>query len=263
MAERKPTRGYITILDWMVNKLNLSGTKLLIYALIYGFSQDGTTWFIGSIPYIQSWTQSSKQTVVASLKNLREAGLIEVIDEPGKTNRYRARGLEEINSEEEADQSINLAGDQSKNLTGVVQKLDGGSLKIRPHTLYNNSFSNSSKNNIYIAVSRQVIDYLNQRLGTNYRATANDTYSKIHARVNEGYKVEDFKKVIDNKIADWYNDDKMRKYLRPLTLFGPNFESYLNELKPKDAQHGKWTSNEREYTAADLKEKIRDPLEDF
>lgn len=258
MAERKPTRGYITILDWMVNKLNLSGAKLLIYALIYGFSQDGTTWFIGSIPYIQSWTKSSKQTVVASLKNLRAAGLIEVIDEPGKTNRYRARGLEEINSEEEADQSKNWTGDQSKNLTGVVQKLDGGSLKIRPHTLYNNSFSNSSKNNIYIAVSRQVIDYLNQRLGTNYRATANGTYSKIHARVDEGYKVEDFKKVIDNKIADWYNDDKMRKYLRPSTLFGPKFESYLNQRCSKS-----WTANERNYTAADMKEKIRDPLEDF
>lgn len=251
-------RGYITILDWMVNKLNLSGTKLLIYALIYGFSQDGTTWFTGSIPYIQSWTHCARQTVVASLNNLRTAGLIEVIDEPGKTNRYRAKGLDEINDEKEADQSKNWTGDQSKNWTGVVQKLDGGSLKIRPHTLYNNSFSNSSKNNIYIAVSRQVIDYLNQRLGTNYRATANDTYSKIHARINDGYKLDDFKKVIDNKIADWYGDEKMRKYLRPSTLFGPKFESYLNQRCSKS-----WTANERNYTAADLKEKIRDPLEDF
>ena len=151
-----------------------------------------------------------------------------------------------------------MTGDQSKNLTGVVQKSDGGSLKIRPHTLYNNSFSNSSKNNIYIAVSRQVIDYLNQRLGTNFRATANDTYSKIHARINEGYKLDDFKRVIDNKIADWYGDEKMRKYLRPSTLFGPQFESCLNQRCSKP-----WTANERNYTAADLKEKIRDPLEDF
>ena len=247
-------RGYITILDWMVNKLNLSGTKLLIYALIYGFSQDGTTWFTGSIPYIQSWTHCARQTVVASLNNLRTAGLI---DEPGKTNRYRAKGLDEIISEKEADQSKNWMGDQSKNWTGVVQKLDGGSLKIRPHTLYNNSFSNSS-NNKYIGVSRQVIDYLNQRLGTNYRATANDTYSKIHARINDGYKLDDFKKVIDNKIADWYGDEKMRKYLRPSTLFGPKFESYLNQKCVNS-----WGSNERKYTEDDLKNRIRDPLEDF
>lgn len=250
-------RGYITILDWMVDKLNLSGTKLLIYALIYGFSQDGTTWFTGSIPYIQSWTHCARQTVVASLNNLRTAGLIEVIDEPGKTNRYRAKGLDEINDEKEADQSKNWTGDQSKNWTGVVQKLDGGSLKIRPHTLYKNSFSNSS-NNKYIGVSRQVIDYLNQRLGTNYRATANDTYSKIHARINDGYKLDDFKKVIDNKIADWYGDEKMRKYLRPYTLFGPKFESYLNQKCVNS-----WGSNERKYTEDDLKNKIRDPLEEF
>lgn len=43
---------YITIQGWMVNELGLSGCELLCYALIYGFSQDGESWFCGSRKYI-------------------------------------------------------------------------------------------------------------------------------------------------------------------------------------------------------------------
>ena len=36
-------------------------------------------------------------------------------------------------------------------------------------------------------------------------------------------------KVIDVKTAEWLNDSDMSKYLRPTTLFGAKFESYLNQ----------------------------------
>ena len=51
----------------------------------------------------------------------------------------------------------------------------------------------------------------------------------INARINEGYKETDFYKVIDVKCSKWLNDPKMNEYLRPETLFGTKFESYLNE----------------------------------
>lgn len=85
-------------------------------------------------------------------------------------------------------------------------------------------------NNIYIV---EIIDYLNQKAGTNYRANARDTVSHIKARLSEGYAVEQFKQVIDKKCADWLNDSKMKEYLRPQTLFGTKFESYLNSAKVK------------------------------
>ncbi|NQS64754.1 prephenate dehydrogenase, partial [Streptococcus suis] len=48
--------------------------------------------------------------------------------------------------------------------------------------------------------------------------------------------LEDFKKVIDTKVAQWKNNTEMAKYLRPKTLFSPsNFDSYLNEA-PKPIQ---------------------------
>ena len=78
----------------------------------------------------------------------------------------------------------------------------------------------------------RVIKYLNAKAGANYRATNKATQRLIKARFNEGMTTKDFKKVIDNKCDDWLKDPKMCGYLRPATLFGSKFESYLNQ-KPK------------------------------
>ena len=86
----------------------------------------------------------------------------------------------------------------------------------------------NNNNNIYSLV----IDYLNKKASTNYRASTKNTQSFINARVKEGYTIEDFKKVIDSKSKDWLNTD-FEKYLRPATLFGTKFENYLNEANKK------------------------------
>lgn len=87
----------------------------------------------------------------------------------------------------------------------------------------------------------RVIKYLNAKAGTNYRATNKATQRLIKARFNEGMTTKDFKKVIDTKCADWLKDPKMCEYLRPATLFGSKFESYLNQkTKPKTKPKTDW-----------------------
>lgn len=81
--------------------------------------------------------------------------------------------------------------------------------------------------------AHEIVDYLNSKIGTHYRATTRKTQSLIKARMNEGFTVDDFKKVIDNKSTEWGKDSKMSKYLRPETLFGTKFESYLNQTAVK------------------------------
>ena len=76
---------------------------------------------------------------------------------------------------------------------------------------------------------KEVISYLNEKLGTKYKPNSAISKRLIDARAKEGYSIDDFKQVIDNKCATWSNDQKMSKYLRPQTLFGTKFESYLNE----------------------------------
>lgn len=75
---------------------------------------------------------------------------------------------------------------------------------------------------------KSIISYLNEKAGTNYKPTTAKTKTAIKARLAEGFKVDDFKTVIDKKCAEWIGDEKMEKYLRPETLFGTKFEGYLN-----------------------------------
>ena len=76
---------------------------------------------------------------------------------------------------------------------------------------------------------KEIIDYLNEKTGRNYKHTAKANQRVIKARMNEGYTLEDFKTVIDKKYDEWNNDTKMKKFLRPETLFSTNFDRYLNE----------------------------------
>lgn len=79
---------------------------------------------------------------------------------------------------------------------------------------------------------QEILNYFNQQAGTSYRASSKATQRLINARTKEGFTIGDFKKVIDIKVANWKNDPKMSQYLRPATLFGTKFESYLNEPMP-------------------------------
>ena len=77
---------------------------------------------------------------------------------------------------------------------------------------------------------KEIIEYLNTKTGKNYRDNVQKNKSLIKARWSEGYRLDDFKQVIDNTVTDW-SGTKYAKYLRPETLFGTKFDSYLNQGK--------------------------------
>src|SRR5690606_7858976 len=45
----------------------------------------------------------------------------------------------------------------------------------------------------------EIVQYLNQKAGKNFKHTTRKTQSLIKARLREGFTVDDFKRVIDNK----------------------------------------------------------------
>ena len=97
-------------------------------------------------------------------------------------------------------------------------------------TINNNIINNNERNkeeinnNKYIV---EIIDHLNLRTGQHYKTTTQKTRDLIKARLNEKFTIDDFKVVIDKMCVEWMNTD-MQKYLRPETLFGTKFESYVN-----------------------------------
>lgn len=97
MSEVKDTNSF-TIHAWMATKLKLSGNELLLYALIFTFSQDGKSEFFGSRSYISDFINASKRTVDGVLTSLQEKGLIKkrVQVTNGVTNNFYSVCDEEI-----------------------------------------------------------------------------------------------------------------------------------------------------------------------
>ena len=98
--------------------------------------------------------------------------------------------------------------------------------------------NNINNNNIYIVRNedkipyKEIVEYLNEKANTKYRYTSENTKKHIKARFNDGYTIDDFKKVIDIKTKEWLKTN-MEKYLRPETLFGSKFENYVNQKEKK------------------------------
>ncbi len=67
---------YITIPSFARTHLDLKGNELLIFSLIYGFSQDGISRFRGSLEYICDWTGATKPCVISTLSKLQDKGFI-------------------------------------------------------------------------------------------------------------------------------------------------------------------------------------------
>jgi hypothetical protein len=131
---------YIVITGWMITDLNLNGSSLLTFALIYGFSQDGNSEFTGSINYVCKWLNCSRPTAMKALKELCEMDLIvksELVVNGVTFNRYK----------------ISLEG-VKKLYTGSKETLQGGSKETLPNntTLYN------TNNNIDIVIPKSELE---------------------------------------------------------------------------------------------------------
>lgn len=206
---------YITILDFMVTDLKLKGNELIIFALIYGFSQDDSSNFCGSLTYIQNRTGLSRPTVVDILEKLVKKELIL------KTTEFR-NNLKTI-----------IYKTSKETLLGVVKFPSNTSKETLPPILYN---TKDIKKDIYSDVDEdiknkvtEIIKYLNSKTNKHFRVEAKSNRKPIEARLKEGFTVKDFIHVIDVKTQDWLHTD-MNEYLCPETLFrSSKFEKYLNQ----------------------------------
>lgn len=141
------------------------------------------------------------------------------------------------------DEKEQLSQDENGSYTLSPRAVDEPSPQVRLGKVRLGKDSNiySSSNDephIDLKTFKEIISYLNEKAGTKYRASGSKTQRLIKARFNDGFNDEDFKKVINIKVAEWSGTD-MAKYLRPETLFGTKFESYLNqEVKKSKTNKG-------------------------
>lgn len=211
---------FIAIQGWMRTKLNLKGYELIVYALIYGFSQDENSKFSGTRRYIAEWCGCSMKTVDNTLASLLAKQLI--VKHEKYVNGIRMCDYTAIPPEIAARQNDTQApaGTQTHaETTTGYEATEPQPLLAEPQAPARPKEPDPVE---------EVIEHLNRRAGTQYKPTTANTRKLVKARLKEGFTVEDMKLVIDKKCADWLNNPEMVKYLRPDTLFGNKFEGYLN-----------------------------------
>lgn len=167
---------HFIILGFMVNGLNLKGIELMIYAIIYGFSQDGNSKFTGSRQYLADFTGTSKSTVDRVLKDLVEKEYIikETTNENNITfNKYY------INEETIIKMSNRCIQNEEgvfKMKRGCIQNEEGGVFKMTTNNkdINNNRTNNNSLNNniklednynIYNYIEDNIFNYIEQNFG--------------------------------------------------------------------------------------------------
>lgn len=226
-------------MEWKIN-----ATQGILFALLYEapawakeeIIENKTYYFVSRNLILEELPMffEKSDTVYRNLKVLQEKGLIEYIKQgkkdlirittKGKTwNEFKDNNLEKSPSSEQ---------NSEKNPNNLGKKSEKEPKNSEKNPINNNTIYNYNNTNILNNIYSQVINYLNEkteRTGKEkYSSTSPKTQTLIKARLKEKYELEDFKIVIDKKCKEWLGTD-MEKYLRPETLFGNKFESYLKQ----------------------------------
>lgn len=165
-----------------------------------------------------------EQDLLDFSENLSEESLTNVRTNVHQRIENRVQSIESRNLDSIPNLDINKNLDSNTNKENI---LSGTPEFVFPKWLNEKSIQEIQKGNPKNYEQRIPIAYLNQKLGKSYKYVDKNT-KLVNARLKEGYTVDDFKTVIDKKVAEWQNGD-MAKYLRPETLFGTKFDGYLNQ----------------------------------
>lgn len=176
--------------------------------------------------------RKSLNVVRLALTTFEQYGMIEVIDNvitiPNWEKHQNIEKLETI-KEQTRKRVAEYRKRQEEKLLELKNVTQNVTLR---NALEEDKEEDKNKNNII----KDIVEYLNFKTNSSYRYSSEKTRRTINARLNEGFTLDDFKKVIDIKTKQWLGDQKMEQYLRPETLFGTKFESYLNTKLPNQKE---------------------------
>ena len=223
--------GYAIIVVWL-KLMCLAGTV----------NDSGLIYLTKEIPYTEQMLAQQfgmpLATVQLALGTFSQFGMIEVID-----NVLHISNWEKYQSVDKLTEIREQTNKRVKNFR-ERKKLIGCEDNVTQCNVTSNVTSNADvtqcnatdidiDKDIDKEIYKSIVGYLNAKAGTSYRASSEKTKKLIHARLSEGFKEEDFKTVINKKCSDWFGT-YYGKFLRPETLFGTKFESYLNQMESEE-----------------------------
>lgn len=246
MDEKKEQPSYWSVIPAEVRyDKRLNPRSVILYSEITALTQaSGVCWATNK--YFANLYSVSDRTIKNCLKELIDCGyIVSCIERDKDTKEVIKRYLYTTNvvKNNSLPRENNFPTPREENFPTPREKYfpkNNTSISLN-NTRENNKENISSKEDISKKneIYQTIIGYLNEKLGDGkYSWKTNSTQKLINGRLNDGYTIDDFKKVIDVKTNDWLNDPKWGKFLRPQTLFTPaHFEDYLNQSQNKGVKH--------------------------
>lgn len=172
-------------------------------------------------------TQEEKNTVYIDSKDLRNTKNTEFYSDSKDTE------IQEIESNNNIKNTIDTVN--TRNRESIENNIINSYITpYSPPLSGENKTETKTQGKTQISeIADRVVDYLNLKAGTAYRHGIAKTVSLVSARLKDGFTENDFTLVINKKCGDWNGTDYAR-YLRPETLFGTKFESYLNQVSQQN-----------------------------
>ena len=208
-------------------------------------NSNGMVFLTQNIPYTPKMLADEldfeENTVKLALQSLEQLEMI-VMDNgffsiPGWEEHQNAEALEKIREQNRIRKQKQREKQKIERVTEMSR--DVSVTNLGSHATDIDKEEDKDKDNNICVPYKEIITYLNEKTGKKLRWDVKSNQKEIKARFNEGYTLDDFKTVIDKKYHEWgrkptkeelqrgVND--MRIYLRPKTLFGSNFDVYLNQ----------------------------------
>lgn len=236
MAQRRMFSKKIIETDFF---MEMSPTaKLLYFYLNMSADDDG---FVGNpktVKLISGATDDDLKILIAKQFIIPfDSGVIVIKD--WKIHNYIQK--DRYNPTQYLEEKNQLLVEENGTYTRCIQNVSKMDTQVRlgKDRLGKNKNNMSGKPDKTIPYS-EIINYLNEKTG---RAFKNVEANKklIRARWNEGYRIDDFKTVIDNMVFNWkgkkFNGVPAENYLQPKTLFSSKFDNYLNQKPVIKAQN--------------------------
>lgn len=228
---------YITIQGWMRTDLNLSGNELIVYAIIYGFSQNKQGEFTGSAQYLADWTGCSRRNIMRILNKLVEEGTISktetVLNNNEKRVSYQAeRGYDKMS---QGVSKCHMGYDKMSQ--GGVTKCHRGYDKMSHNININNNTNNITRdtNNVHSCsespeeTPEETAEEFFERAWQYYpnkRGKGQVSEKSKERLMSHGW--DNVKRAIDRYLED-LKKDEWRKAQNGSTFFNSGYIDYLDE----------------------------------
>lgn len=228
---------YITIQGWMRTDLKLSGNELIVYAIIYGFSQNKQGEFTGSVQYLADWVGCTKRTVTTILRKFVDEELVKKtvvqLDNNSKRVSYQANvgvGKNFLGGEK-------ISQGVGKNFLGGRKNFPRGGEKISHNINIDNNNNNNHRDINNVHSCSESLEETPEETAEEFFERAWQYYPNKRGKgqVSEKSKErlmshgwDNVKRAIDRYLED-LKKDEWRQAQNGSTFFNSGYIDYLDE----------------------------------